>query len=82
MSGVKTPRCVKRAPVGLSSVCGSRFELLSHLLGPWAVDGSFFSYKGIQGAVEELCKSERDRQRNRGLFSGTLRGVSRRRKAS
>jgi hypothetical protein len=35
----------------------SRFVSLSHLLGPWAVDGSFVSYKGIQGGFEELRKS-------------------------
>ena len=35
----------------------SRFEPLSYLLGPWAVDGSFISYKGIQCAFEELWKS-------------------------
>jgi hypothetical protein len=32
----------------------SRFKLLSYLLGPWAVDGSFVIYKGIQGGFEEL----------------------------
>jgi hypothetical protein len=30
---------------------------LFHLLGPWAVDGSFVSYKGIQGGFEELWMS-------------------------
>jgi hypothetical protein len=35
-------------------VCTSRFEPLCYLLGPWAVDGSFVSYKGIQGGFEDL----------------------------
>jgi hypothetical protein len=35
----------------------SRFEPLSHLLGPSAVDGSFVSYKGIQARFEELWRS-------------------------
>jgi hypothetical protein len=35
----------------------SQFEPLSCLLGRWAVDGSFVSYKGIQGGIEQLWKS-------------------------
>jgi len=27
---------------------------LFHLFGPWAADASFVSFKGIQGALEEL----------------------------
>jgi hypothetical protein len=38
-------------------VCRSRFKLLSHLLSPRAVDGSFVSYTGIQGGFEELWMS-------------------------
>jgi hypothetical protein len=57
-------------------VCISQCEPLSHLLGPWAVDGSFVSYKGIEGGFEEPWISGRDRQRNRGFFSGMIRGVS------
>ena len=34
-----------------------RFEPLSPRLGPWAVDGSFVSYNGIQGGFEELWRS-------------------------
>jgi hypothetical protein len=35
----------------------SRFKLLSYLLGPWAVDGSFVIYKGIEGGFEQLRMS-------------------------
>jgi hypothetical protein len=34
-----------------------RFEPFSYLLGPWAVDGSFVSYKDIEGGFEELWMS-------------------------
>jgi hypothetical protein len=50
---------------------------LFQLLGPWAIDGWFVSYKGIQGGLEQLWNLRGgDRQRNRGLFSAMLRGVS------
>jgi hypothetical protein len=40
----------------------------------WAVDGSFISYKGIQGGLEQLWNLRgEDRQRNRGLFSDMIR---------
>ena len=35
----------------------SSFELLSHLLGPWVINSSFVSYKGIQGRFEKLWMS-------------------------
>ena len=54
----------------------SRFEPSSHLLGPPGRRRFVLSYKGIQGGFEELWISERDRQRNRGFFSGMVRGVS------
>jgi hypothetical protein len=41
------------------------------------VEGSFVSYKGIQGGFEQLWNLRGgDRQRTRGLFSAMLRGVS------
>jgi hypothetical protein len=49
---------------------------LSYLLGPWAVDGSFVIYKGIEGGFEQLRMSGADRQTKQGFFSGMLRGVS------
>jgi hypothetical protein len=38
----------------LTPMCTSRFEPLSYVLGPWAVDGSFVSYKDVYGGFEEL----------------------------
>src|SRR5918995_2971254 len=41
------------------------------------VEGSFVSYKGIQGGLEQLWNLRGgDRQRNRGIFSGLVRRVS------
>jgi hypothetical protein len=40
--------CQERSGRPEVDVCTSRFEPLSYLLGPQAVDGSFVSYKGIQ----------------------------------
>jgi hypothetical protein len=52
------PGDYKRSGCPDLGVCTSGFEPLSYLLGPWAVDGSFVSYKGIQGGFEELWISE------------------------
>ena len=57
-------------------VCTSRFESLSYLSGPWAVDGSFVSYKGIQGGFEELWTSGAGSAEEPGFFSGMVKGVS------
>jgi hypothetical protein len=46
--------CYQRLGCPDLGVCTSGFEPLSYVLGPWAVDASFVSYKGIQGALEEL----------------------------
>jgi len=52
-----SPVCQKRSGRPDLDVYRSRFEPLSYLLGPWAVDGSLVSYKGIQGAFEQLWMS-------------------------
>jgi hypothetical protein len=49
--------CQERSGRPEVDVCTSRFEPLSYLLGPWAVEGSFVSDKGIEGGVEELWRS-------------------------
>ena len=35
-------------------VCTSRFEPLSHLLGPWVVESPLRGYNDLQGGFEEL----------------------------
>ena len=55
--GVKSagPRSDRRSLLVQTSMCiKAGFEPFSYLLGPWAVDGSFVSYKGIEGGFEEL----------------------------
>jgi len=42
--------CYQRSYCPDTDVRMSRFEPLSYLLGPWAIEGSFVSYKGFQGA--------------------------------
>ena len=55
----------------------SRFEPLSAVLGPWIVDGSLVSYKGIQGAFEQLWSIVAEiRERNREFLGAMVRVVS------
>jgi hypothetical protein len=58
-------------------MCRSGFEPLSARLGPWAVDGSFVSYKGLlKMPLRSYGCLGRDWHRNRGFCSALVRGVS------
>jgi hypothetical protein len=51
--------------------------VVSSVKPPGAVDGSFISYKGIQGGFENLWNTlGRDWQRNRSFFNGMVRGLT------
>jgi hypothetical protein len=66
----------------LSPVCTCPFEPLSYLLGPLGVDGSFVSYKDVQGGFEELWTSGAGSAEEPAIFQrhgqgcvGPLRGL-------
>jgi hypothetical protein len=54
----------------------SRFEPLSYLLGPLAVESPLLGYNDLLGGFEELdCIVPQGRQRNRGFSREKIRGV-------
>ena len=68
--------CYQRFGCPDLGVPASRFELLSRTLGPWAVDGSFVSYKGIEGGYEELWISGVGSAEEPGIVQRHDQGVS------
>jgi len=74
--------CYQRSGYPDMDVRTKRFEPLSYLLGARAVDGSFFSYKGIEGGFEELWVSGAGSAEESGILQrpgqgcvGPLRGL-------
>jgi hypothetical protein len=57
------PRSTIKGLAILTTVCTSRFEWLSYLSGPWAVDGSSAT-KTFKAALCNYGYLQRDRQRN------------------
>jgi hypothetical protein len=66
--------CYQRSGRPDLDVRTNRFELLTFLLAPWAVDGSFVSYKGIEGALEELWMSGSGSAEESGLLQRHAQG--------
>jgi|SRR5215208_732030 hypothetical protein len=71
-------RPIIRGPAVLTSMCiHAALSCCPTCWALWAFESSLVRYKGIQGGFEGLWSMvARDWYRNRGLFSGMLRGVS------
>jgi hypothetical protein len=74
VSGVHGAVSYQRSGCPDTGVRTSPFELFSLLLGPWAVEGSFVSYKGIRGGFEELWMSGAGSAEEPGLLQRHAQG--------